>query len=182
MSTADYLTYILLFAVILATQLGTRRPSLDRLLIPVLVVGGVGFKYLRNLPGGTTSHLLELGGLAVGILLGLAAIPLFRVSRDPATGRLVTQCGVAYALLWLTALAMRLVFAYGAHHWFRSAIVSFSTAHHVPRIAYAAAFVLMVLAMVVIRAAAVLIRGHAAGAEVGESRILGRLAHIAGVG
>lgn len=180
MSTVDYITYTALFAVILATQLGTRRPSVDRLLIPVLIVGGIGFKYLKALPGGTTSHLLELAGLGVGIAFGLAAIPLFRVSKDAVTGRLVTQSGAPYALLWLTALAMRLVFAYGSTHWFHSAIASFSMAHRVPQNTYAAAFVLMVLAMIVIRTAAVLVRGNIASAELklGESRLLRRASRI----
>jgi len=177
MSTVDYITFTALFAVILATQLGTRHPSIDRLLIPVLIVGGIGFKYLKNLPGGTTSHLLELAGLAAGILFGLAAIPLFRVARDEKTGRLVTRAAYAYAALWLTALAMRLVFAYGSTHWFHSDIVSFSITNHVPQNTYAAAFVLMVLTMIVIRTAAVLIRGHNQGADLrlADSKLLSRL-------
>jgi hypothetical protein len=177
MSPVDYITYTALFAVILATQLGTRHPSIDRLMIPVLIVGGIGFKYLKNLPDGTTSHLLELAGLGAGILFGLAAIPLFRVAKDEKTGHLVTRAAYAYAALWLTALAMRLAFAYGSTHWFHSDIASFSIAHHVPQNAYAAAFVLMVLTMIVIRTAAVLIRGHNQGADFafGESKLLRRL-------
>jgi hypothetical protein len=181
MSTVDYITYTALFAVILATQLGTRHPSFDRLLIPVLIVGGIGFKYLKNLPGGQTSHLLELAGLGAGVLFGLAAIPLFRVSKDAKTGRLVTRAAYAYAALWLTALAMRLVFAYGSTHWFHSAVASFSIANHVPQNTYAAAFVLMVLTMIVIRTTAVLIRGHRAGADLqlADSKLLRRLSHHA---
>jgi hypothetical protein len=177
MSLVDYITYTALFAVILATQLGTRHPSIDRLLIPVLIVGGIGFKYLKNLPAGTTPHLLELAGLAAGILFGLAAIPLFRVAKDPENGRLVTRAAAAYPALWLTALAMRLVFAYGSSHWFHSDIASFSITNHVPQNTYAAAFVLMVLTMIVIRTAAVLVRGHQAGADLrlADSRLLRHL-------
>jgi hypothetical protein len=180
MSTTDYITYTALFAVILATQLGTRRPSVDRLLIPVLVVGGIGFKYLKALPGGTTPHLLELAGVAAGALFGLAAVPLFRVGKD-GTGRLVTRAGASYAALWLTALAMRLIFAYGSSHWFHSAVVGFSIAHRVPQNAYAAAFVLMVLTMIVIRTAAVFARAHRAGADLrlADSRLFRRLSRVA---
>ena len=90
MSTADYITYTALFLFILATQLGRRTPTLDKLILPVLIVGGIGFKYLSNLPTGTTNHLLELAGVAAGTLLGLASVALVKVSKDEHTGRAVT--------------------------------------------------------------------------------------------
>jgi hypothetical protein len=56
--------------------------------------------------------------------------------------------------------------------------MSFSVQNHVPQNTYAAAFVLMVLTMIVIRTAAPIARGHATGADLklGESRLLRRLA------
>jgi hypothetical protein len=176
MSTSDYLTYTALFAAILGTQLGTRHPSLDRLLLPVLIVGAIGFRHLGALPGGPTSHLLELAGLGTGVVFGLASIPLFAVGKD-GRGRLTTTAGLAYAALWLSALAARLAFAYGSSHWFHGALVSFSVANHVPAATYAAAFVLMALMMVAIRTAAVLVRSRRIGAElkVADSRLLRRL-------
>ena len=125
MSTSDYITYTALFVAILATQLGTRRPTIDRLLMPVLIVVAIGFKYLRALPSGSTAHLLELGGVAVGVLFGVASIPLFKVAKN-AAGCVVTRSGAAYAALWISALAGRLVFAFGSTHWFHGALVSFS--------------------------------------------------------
>src|SRR5215469_2086453 len=155
MSTSDYITYTALFVAILATQLGTRHPTLDRLLLPVVIVGGIGFKYLRALPSGSTAHLLELGGVAAGVAFGLASIPLFKVGKD-AAGRLVTRSGVAYGALWISALVGRLAFAYGSTHWFHGALVSFSIANRVAPATYGSAFVLMVLTMIAIRTAAVL--------------------------
>jgi hypothetical protein len=52
MSTSDYLLYTGLFVAILTTQLGTRRPDLKRLVLPVAIVAGVGAEYLRDLPTG----------------------------------------------------------------------------------------------------------------------------------
>jgi hypothetical protein len=177
-TTTDYITYTALFAVILATQLGTRRPSINRLLVPVLIVAGIGFKYLRNLPSGSTSHLLELAGLGAGVLFGLASIPLFHVAKDKLSGGLVTRAGVAYAALWVSALAMRLVFAYGSSHWFHGAVAGFSMSERVPAATYGSAFVLMVLAMIVVRTAAVLVRARRAGADLrlSDSKLLRRLA------
>src|SRR5215475_4406934 len=100
MSTVDYITYTALFVFILATQLGHRTPTLDRLILPVAIVGGIGFKYLQNLPSGTANHLLELAGIGAGIVFGLASIALVKVGKDQDTGRAVTSAGWPYAAVW----------------------------------------------------------------------------------
>jgi hypothetical protein len=166
MNTADYLTYIGLFVFVLATQLGHRQITTRKLVMPLVLVGGIAAKYLVHLPASSMSHLLELGGLAVGLLFGLASIALVKVSADPATGRPTTTAGFGYAAVWSIALAARMAFAYGSTHWFAGPLAAFSAAHHVPGSAYAAAFVLMVLTMIAVRSAAITIRTHAAGAPV----------------
>jgi hypothetical protein len=166
MTTSDYLLYTGLFVAILATQLGTRRPDLKRLILPVAIVAGVGVKYLRDLPTGTTSHLLEAAGVAAGLAFGLAAVAFIKTGKDPADGRLTTTAGWPYAATWIAALAMRVGFAYGSTHWFAGPIDAFSRAHHVSAATYAAAFVLMVLTMITVRTAGVLILGKAAGATI----------------
>ncbi|MEU9456811.1 hypothetical protein [Streptomyces sp. NPDC048277] len=179
MSVSDYLLYTGLFVAILATQLGTRRPDARRLLFPVAVTVGVGFKYLRTIPSGSTAHLIEAAGLAVGLLFGLASVALIHVRKDPADSRLVTVAGWPYAALWTLAMVLRLGFAYGSTHWFTHALVTFSIQHRVPGTAYGTAFVLMVLAMITVRTAGVLVRARALGAAVdlGSLRIARRPAH-----
>src|SRR6516225_2461038 len=178
MTTSDYLLYTGLFAAILITQLGTRHPDAKRLLLPVAIVGGIGAKYLTGMPAGTTDHLLELAGLAAGLLFGLAAAAQIKVRRDDADGRLVTIAGWPYAAVWTLALALRLGFAYGSTHWFSRQIASFSAAYHVPTATYGTAFVIMVLTMIIARTIGVVLRGRAAGATISFSdlRIARRLA------
>ena len=118
------------------------------------------------MPSGATAHLLELAGFAAGLLFGIAAVGLVRVSRDAADGRLVTGASWPYAAVWVLALLLRLGFAYGSQHWFTQPLASFSVAHHVPSATYGTAFVIMVRTMIVIRAAAVILRGRAAGASI----------------
>jgi hypothetical protein len=166
MTTVDYITYLGLFVFVLATQLGRRQVSARKLVMPLVLVGAIGAKYLVHLPPGSMSHLLELGGLVVGLLFGLASIALVKVSAVPASGQPTTQAGFGYAAVWTTALAARMAFAYGSTHWFAGSLAGFSVAHHVPGTAYAAAFVLMVLAMIAVRSAAIAIRSHRAGAPV----------------
>jgi len=177
-TTTDYLLYTGLFIAILATQLGTRRPDGKRLLLPVVITAGIGARYLKALPAGSAAHLLELAGLAAGLLFGLAAVAFIKIRRDAQDGRLVTIAGWPYAAIWTLALALRLGFAYGSTHWFTHAIASFSAAHHVPSATYGTAFVIMVLAMMTVRTTAVIVRGRAAGAAIsfGDLRIVRRLA------
>jgi hypothetical protein len=178
MSLSDYLLYTSLFAAILITQLGTRRPDGKRLLLPVAITAGIGFKYLKALPAGNAAHLLELAGLAAGLLFGLAAVALITIRRDPSDGRLVTIAGWPYAAVWTLALALRLGFAYGSTHWFTRQIASFSAANHVPVATYGTAFVIMVLTMIVVRTIAVILRGRAIGASISfrNVRVARRLA------
>jgi hypothetical protein len=178
-STADYITYTLLFTSILATQLGRRTPTLHRLILPVLIVTAIGLKYLTNLPAGTASHLIEAAGVAAGLLFGLASTRLVNVTKDPGTGRAVTTAGWAYAAVWTTALAARLAFAYGSTHWFHTALTQFSTTNHIAPATYATFFVLMVLTMIAVRTATVIHRAHHQGANLNtrESRIARHLIH-----
>ena len=178
MSVSDYLLYTGLFVAILVTQLGTRRPDAKRLLLPVAIVGGVGFHYLKAMPSGSTAHLLEAAGVGAGLLFGLASIALIKVRRDESDHRLVTVAGWPYAALWTLAMALRMGFAYGSTHWFTHQLASFSIAHHVPAATYGTAFVLMVLTMITVRTAGVMLRGRAVGADikVGALPILRRFA------
>jgi hypothetical protein len=178
-STADYITYTALFLFILVTQLGRRTPTLDRLILPVAIVGAIGFKYLHNLPSGTVSHLIELAGVGVGVLFGLASTALVKVSKDPSTGRAVTTAGWPYAAVWTIALAARMAFAYGSTHWFHSALAQFSITNHVNPATYGTFFVLMVLTMITIRTISVIARAHSQGADLNirESRLARRFIH-----
>ena len=179
MSTADYITYTALFVSILATQLGHRTPTLDRLILPVLIVGGLGFQYLQNLPAGTANHILEAAGAGVGILFGLASVALVKVEKDPQSGRAVTKAGFPYAAVWTVALAARMLFAYGSTHWFHTALVQFSITNHINPATYGTFFVLMVLTMISIRTISVIARAHHQGADVNvrESRLARRFIH-----
>ncbi|MBF9070686.1 hypothetical protein [Streptacidiphilus fuscans] len=166
MSVSDYLLYTALFVAILFTQLGTRRPDGKRLLLPVAVVAGIGFKYLKDMPSGTTAHLIEAAGLGAGLLFGIASVAMIKVRRDPADNRLVTVAGWPYAALWTAALVLRLGFAYGSTHWFTHDLAQFSIQNHVPGATYGTAFVLMVLAMITVRTVGVVVRGRSAGASI----------------
>jgi hypothetical protein len=151
MSTAQYALNVGLLLYILGTNLGTRRLTRARLLLPLALVGVAAWVFLRDLPTIGNDVQLEVVGAAVGAVLGVVAGLLVQVRRDP-TGTVFTYAGAAYAALWVAVIGGRMTFAYGADHWFPAAIGRFSMEHQITGAdAWTAAFVLMALAMVLVR-------------------------------
>ena len=151
MNTSQYLLNLGLLALILGTNLGTRTLTVRRMLLPVALVAVAGYAYLRNLPTLGNDTRLELAGLTAGAVLGVVAALLVDVRRD-RDGSVVTRAGVAFAALWIAVIGGRMLFAYGADHWFHAAIGRFSYVNEITGSdAWTAAFVLMALAMVVTR-------------------------------
>ena len=154
MSTTQYLLNAGLLAFVLWANAGTRTVSRVRFTLPLLLAAVAAAVFLRDVPTAGHDLRLEVAGVAVGAVLGLVAAALIRVHHD-ATGRLVMRAGTAYAVLWVAVIGARCVFAYGADHWFGRAIGEFSRAHEITGAdAWTAAFILMALAMVVVRVAA----------------------------
>lgn len=150
MTTTEYLLNIGILALVLATNLGTRTLTWRRLMIPVVLVALAGGSFLRRMP--TVGHdlELELAGLSSGVLLGVLAALLVRVGR--VGDRVATSAGAGFAALWIVVIGGRMLFAYGAQHWYGAALGTFSRAHQITGSgAWAAAFVLMALAMVISR-------------------------------
>lgn len=162
MSSAQYALNVGLLAYILASNLGTRRLTRGRLLLPVALVGVAAWFFLRDLPTLGNDVQLELLGAGAGAALGVLAGMLVTVRRG-RTGALVTYAGAAYAALWVVVIGGRVAFAYGAEHWFPVAIGRLSMTHRITGAdAWTAAFVLMALAMVLTRVLVTALRASAA--------------------
>jgi hypothetical protein len=162
MSSVQYALNIGLLAYILGSNLGTHRLTRSRLLLPIALVGVVAWFFLQNLP--TLGHdvQLELVGVGVGVALGVLAGLLVKV-RPGRTDTVVTHAGAAYAALWVVVIGGRVAFAYGAEHWFPVAIGRFSMNHQITGAdAWTAAFVLMALAMVLVRVVVTALRAWTA--------------------
>ena len=152
MSTGQYLLNLLLLAWILSSNLGTRALTRRRITLPLFVVAVAGWGYLKDAPTLGNDGRLELAVLAVGVALGALAAFTVRVRREG--DRVLATAGAAFAALWLVVIGGRVLFAYGADHWFPRAIGQFSRDHLITGAdAWTAAFVLMALAMVVARLA-----------------------------
>ncbi|TMM35002.1 MAG: hypothetical protein E6F99_20760 [Actinobacteria bacterium] len=152
MSTSQYVLNLGLLAVILGGNLGT--PNHDA--SPADPAPGarrdrrLRISARRSYPG--NDAYLEIAGALAGVLLGVAAAMLVRVRRDRE--RVLATAGAAFAALWVAVIGGRILFAYGATHWFAREIGTFSVQHRIVGAgAWTAAFVLMALAMVAVRVA-----------------------------
>ncbi|MEV6285635.1 hypothetical protein [Kribbella sp. NPDC051770] len=149
-----------ILTVILATDLGYRKVTGMRILRSVLAVGVIIVIFVHSLPTAGNSVQLQLAGVALGIVFGLVVAAFLPVERA-TDGTAHTRAGLAYALAWAVLSGGRVLFAYGAEHWFTEDLVRFSIEHQIPGgDVYANAFVFLSLAMVLTRSAVLLIRSR----------------------
>lgn len=158
MSSALIFSAIMLVAV-LATQFGVRSFGPRQVLLPLVVVVAVARNYVHGISLSGWSGALLAAGIGVGVLAGLAAAATIEVGRR-ADGSAYTRAGVGYVGIWLAVLASRLVFIYGAQHWFTRWLGTFSMQHGLNQNSWVVAFVAMALATVVARTAMVGLRLH----------------------
>ncbi|TWD80743.1 hypothetical protein FB561_1831 [Kribbella amoyensis] len=143
-------------SVILATDLGHRKVTRMRILRSVLAVGVIIALFVRSLPTVGNSLTLQLAGVGLGVVFGLL-VAVFLPTERAGNGEIYTRAGLAYAVAWTVLSAGRVVFAFGAEHWFAEELITFSIKHQIAGAdAYANAFVFLSLAMVLTRSAVLL--------------------------
>jgi len=151
---------LVLFAV-LESDLGpARKLSRFRLLRPLVLSASIVPMFLEAIATHGTGLALEIGGGVVGFLLGLAAASLIRVYHQPATGRLVTRAGAAYAALWIAVIAARSCFSIGAVHWFSHPLATWMASHQVTGAAITDTLVIMAVAMTLARTLGLALRAN----------------------
>ncbi len=151
---------LVLLAVLEADLGPTRKVSRLRILRPLLTSAAIVPLFVQALATSGTGLALEIGGAAAGALLGLAAAALMRVGREPATGRVVTRAGAAYAALWIAVIAARTCFSIGAEHWFNHSLAGWMIAHQVTGAAITDTLILMAVAMMLARTLNLAVRAN----------------------
>ena len=150
MTASEYLLNFALLAFVLHSNLGTKAMTRKRMVRPLIIVAISGSTFLTSVPGAGNDRVLEAAGLLAGVALGIVSALLVRVRWTPAG--VVTTAGAGFAALWIAAIGGRVAFAYGADHWFSQGLVNFSRTNDITSSdAWAAAFILMALAMVIAR-------------------------------
>jgi hypothetical protein len=144
-------------AVLFATlegDLGSHRKiGLVRILRTPLVVAAIIPLFLDSPVTHGNGLLVELAGIAAGLLCGLVVTTLMRVYRSPRTGKPVSAAGWPYALVWTLIVGARAAFSIGATHWFPAQLAQWCATHQVTGAAITDGLIFMAIAMVLVRTA-----------------------------
>jgi hypothetical protein len=149
----------IVLATVLASDYGSERKiNAMRLLRPVIAAIVIIPLFVDRPVASGTGLIIEIAGVAAGVLGGLAAAALMHVYRSPRTGKPVSQAGAPYAALWVVVIGARAAFSYGLGHWFQTPVVNWAIANHVSAAALTDALIFMALAMVLVRTLALGVR------------------------
>jgi len=113
--------------------------------------------WLKGASGSGNELWLELAAVGAGILLGLVASALLRVSVNP-DGSAYSRAGVPYAVLWVVVVGARLWFAYGSSHEFSRQLGSWLFTERVTGDVLVDSLVFLAIVMLLTRTASLLIR------------------------
>ena len=153
MPTDVLIVNLAVLGVVLSADLGTREITWRRVLRPIIVSAVAVAIFVRSPQMSGDGLALELGGLASGVILGAIGARLLMVFRvDPRTGEPTTIAGAGYAAFWIVVIGARLLFTYGAEHWYTETLGRWLITNHVTVDGLTDALVLFAIGMVLARA------------------------------
>lgn len=145
------LNLLILFAV-LESDLGRKKVSAFRVVRPLIMAIGIVPLFLDRPATSGAGFALELALGAFGILLGLlASTRLMSINWDSARNSAVSHAGAAYGLFWVAVIGARLLFTYGANHWYTKQLGHWMTTNSISVDALTDALIFMAVAMAVTR-------------------------------
>ncbi|MGW7368661.1 hypothetical protein ACWGI8_35850 [Streptomyces sp. NPDC054841] len=162
----------ILIAIVLFTQVGRHKFGFIKLTLPISLVAVVGYFMLKDMEFSTPNMTVAGVGVAIGAVVGAVLLLTMRVERDGATGKTYTRAGIVYFAIWLAILVARLVFIWSLEN-VDSFARDFGTWVYENKIdaeGVAAFFVLMAMAMVLIRTIGVTIQWLRGPRHTGEGR------------
>jgi hypothetical protein len=158
-----------LFATLEADLGPHRKIGLVRILRTPLVVAAIIPLFLDRPVMHGNGLLVELAGIAAGLVGGLIVTTLMRVYRSPKTGKPVSAAGLPYAIAWALIVAARAAFSYGGVHWFPAQLTQWCVTHQVTIAAITDGLIFMAIAMVLVRTAGLAARAaRLPGAPAGQ--------------
>jgi hypothetical protein len=144
---------LVLFASLEADLGRHRKVGAFRVLrTPLTVAAVIPLFFVRPVTHGN-GLLVELAGVAAGLLCGLVITTLMRVYRSPKTGKPVSAAGLPYAIVLTLIVAARAVFSVGAIHWFPAQLDLWCATHQVTGAAITDGLIFMAIVMVLTRTA-----------------------------
>jgi hypothetical protein len=156
-------------ATVLATDVGpARKIGRGRLLRPVIAAAVIVPLFVQSPVTHGNGLVVEIAGVAAGVLAGLAAVALMGIYRSHQTGKPVTRAGWPYAAFWTVIIGARAAFSWGAAHWFTSSIVAWCIAHQVSQAAITDGLIFMAIVMVLVRTAGIGVRASRLDSPAGQ--------------
>jgi len=134
-----------------------------RILRPLITVAIVVPLFIRSPVTHGNGLLVELAGLAAGLLSGAIVAALMRVYRSPTTGLPVSAADLPYALAWIVVVGARAAFSIGATNWFPLQLDQWCLTHAVSGNAITDGLIAMALTMVLVRTASLGTRARRLG-------------------
>jgi hypothetical protein len=152
MPTDVLIVNILVLFAVLEADLGRRKISRFRIMRPLLMAAGLIPLFIVHPATAGNGEILEIVLAAIGGLLGLAVAGRFmHVTYDSATQRVVSTAGAAYGAFWCAIIGLRLLFTYGANHWFTAQLAHWMVSNGVSVDALTDGLIFMAIAMAVAR-------------------------------
>ena len=140
-----------LFAV-LEADLGRRKITRFRILRPLLLAAGIIPLFIAHPATAGNGEILEIALAGLGALLGLvAAFGLMKVTYDEKSHQSMSIAGVAYGAFWTLVIGARLLFTYGANHWYATQLGHWMLTNGITVDALTDALIFMAVAMTVTR-------------------------------
>lgn len=157
--TKAMIVNVVVLAAVLITDLGPARAiGRWRLVQPLIVAAALVPLFLVRPATGGTGLMVEIAGVVAGLLGGLAAVALIRVSRGDRAGQPVSSAGAGYAIFWVVVIAARSAFSYGSVHWFPGALTAWAIANQVSPAAITDGLIFMAVVMLLVRTAGLWLR------------------------
>jgi hypothetical protein len=184
-----WLLNLIVFVVLMESDLGRRKIGWFRVLRPLLTTVLIVPLFLDSIPTNGHNVDLQVVGAAVGLLLGLVAHLFVSVYFDPTKttkrglagqgtggrgtggrgtggqgtgGRPYSRAGFGYAAFWAVIFGARLLFIYGTIHWFPASLGQFLASHQLSGAGLTNALIFMAITMALARSALLGVRARAA--------------------
>lgn len=152
MSASIWIVNIAILAAVLWADLGTKEITWHRILRPVIVAAIAVAIFVKSPQTSGNGLELELGGAVAGLLLGaLGSFAFMRITRRMRAEHPISRAGLAYAVFWIVVIGARLLFTYGANHWYNHSLGTWLYTNRITVDGLTDALILLAIGMVAAR-------------------------------